>query len=152
MNNANIPKGMIKWNPFEAMPEQFAGIIKQKTKVERPILTPEEKEQIENLLLCSLLSEEELLITYYEDGHLLTNHMTVMDIDPLNSAVICTDAYYNKNNLKFINIVDVKQREEFKWKKESQKTKIVTKVNYNCFFHHRNHSISMLFLCNYYEQ
>lgn len=35
-----------------------------------PILTVEEKELIKNMLLCSLLSEEEILITYYEDGYL----------------------------------------------------------------------------------
>ena len=47
MNNANMPKGrgMVKWTPFAAMPEQFAGIreiIKDKTKVERPTLTQDE--------------------------------------------------------------------------------------------------------------
>jgi len=113
VSNANMPKGrgMVKWQGFAAIPEQFAGIsqiIKEKTKVERPILTQEEKERIENILLCSLLSEEEILITYYEDGHLLTSYMIVTDIDPLNSAVICTDAFYNKNILKFIDIIDVK--------------------------------------------
>ncbi|WP_433775165.1 YolD-like family protein [Bacillus wiedmannii] len=113
MNNANMPKGrgMIKWTPFAAMPEQFAGIreiIKEKNKVTRPILTAEEKELIENMLLCSLLSEEEILITYYEDGYLLSSYMTVVDIDPLNSAVICTDAFYNKVKLQFSNIIDVK--------------------------------------------
>ncbi|MCM3202709.1 YolD-like family protein [Bacillus cereus] len=113
MNNANMPKGrkMVKWTPFAAMPEQFAGIreiIKEKNKVTRPILTDEEKELIENMLLCSLLSEEEILITYYEDGYLLSSYMTVVDIDPSNSAVICTDAFYNKITLHFPNIVDVK--------------------------------------------
>ncbi|HFK1722087.1 YolD-like family protein [Bacillus thuringiensis] len=113
MNNANMPKGrkMIKWTPFAAMPEQFAGIreiIKEKNKVTRPILTDDEKELIENMLLCSLLSEEEILITYYEDGYLLSSYMTVVDIDPSNSAVICTDAFYNKIKLQFSNIIGVK--------------------------------------------
>ncbi|MCU4943031.1 YolD-like protein [Bacillus thuringiensis] len=113
MNNANMPKGrgMVKFTPFAAIPEQFAGIreiIKEKNKVTRPILTDEEKVQIENMLLCSLLSEEEILITYYEDGYLLSSYMTVVDIDPLNSAVICTDAFYNKMKLQFSNIIDVK--------------------------------------------
>ncbi|MGX5622228.1 YolD-like family protein [Bacillus cereus] len=113
MNNANMPKGrgMVKWSPFAAMPEQFAGIreiIKEKNKVTRPILTDEEKELIENMLLCSLLSEEEILITYYEDGYLLSSYMTVVDIDPSNSAVICTDAFYNKIKLQFSNIIGVK--------------------------------------------
>ncbi|MCD2334443.1 YolD-like family protein [Bacillus cereus] len=93
------------------MPEQFAGIreiIKEKNKVTRPILTDDEKELIENMLLRSLLSEEEILITYYEDGYLLSSYMTVVDIDPSNSAVICTDAFYNKIKLQFSNIIGVK--------------------------------------------
>ncbi|HFJ9245181.1 3-oxoacyl-ACP synthase, partial [Bacillus cereus] len=96
---------------FAAMPEQFAGIreiIKEKTKVERPTLTQDEQERIENMLLCSLVSEEEIMITYYEDGYLLSSYMTVVDIDPSNSAVVCTDAFYNKMKLQFANIVDVK--------------------------------------------
>ncbi|WMW41336.1 YolD-like family protein (plasmid) [Bacillus cereus] len=113
MNNANMPKGrkMIKWTPFASMPEQFAGIreiIKDKTKVERPTLTQDEQELIENMLLCSLLSKEEILITYYEDGFLLTSYMTVIDIDPLNKSIICTDAFYNNMTLKFIDIIDAK--------------------------------------------
>ncbi|MEI4651588.1 YolD-like family protein [Bacillus cereus] len=113
MYNANMPKGrgVMKWTPFAAMPEQFAGIreiIKEKNKIARPILTSEEKELIENLLLCSLLSEEEILITYYEDGYILSSYMTVVDIDPLNTAVICTDAFYKKMTLQFSNILDVK--------------------------------------------
>ena len=93
------------------MPELFAGIreiIKEKTKVERPTLTQDEQERIENMLLCSLVSEEEIMITYYEDGYLLSSYMTVVDIDPSNSAVVCTDAFYNKMKLQFANIVDVK--------------------------------------------
>ncbi|PEW74453.1 3-oxoacyl-ACP synthase [Bacillus thuringiensis] len=113
MNNANMPRGrgMVKFTPFAAIPEQFAGIreiIKEKNKVTRPILTDEEKELIENMLLCSLLSEEEILITYYEDGYLLSSYMTVVDIDPSSSAVICTDAFYNKIKLQFSNIIGVK--------------------------------------------
>ncbi|HGA1022276.1 TPA: YolD-like family protein [Bacillus cereus] len=113
MNNANMPKGrkMVKWTPFAALTSQFDGIremIKEQNKVTRPILTPEEKERIENMLLCSLVSEEEILITYYEDGYLLSSYMTVVDIDPSNSAVVCTDAFYNKTKLQFANIVDVK--------------------------------------------
>ncbi|MEI5893565.1 YolD-like family protein [Bacillus cereus] len=83
-------------------------IIKEKNKVTRPTLTDEERELIENMLLCSLLSEEEILITYYEDGYLLSSYMTVVDIEPSSSAVICTDAFYNKMKLQFFNIIDVK--------------------------------------------
>lgn len=59
------------------------------------------------MLLRNEWKEEEILITYYEDGYLLSSYMTVVDIDPLNSAVICTDAFYNKMTLQFSNIIDV---------------------------------------------
>ncbi|PFJ30947.1 hypothetical protein CN964_21300 [Bacillus cereus] len=65
-------------------------------RVLRPISTAEEKELIENMLLRFLLSEKEILITYYEDGYLLSSYITVVGIDQQNSAVICTDAFYNK--------------------------------------------------------
>lgn len=65
-------------------------------RVTRPLLTAEEKELIKNMLLCSLLSEEEILITFYEDGYLLSNYMTVVDIDPSNSTVICTDTFITR--------------------------------------------------------
>ncbi|EJQ32405.1 hypothetical protein IEC_05417 [Bacillus toyonensis] len=113
MNNANMPKGrgMVKFTPFAALTAQFDGIreiIKEQHKVTRPILTTEEKERIENMLLCSLVSEEEIMISYYEDGYLLSSYMTIVDIDPSTSAVICTDAFYNKMKLQFSNIIDVK--------------------------------------------
>ncbi|PDZ70998.1 YolD-like family protein [Bacillus pseudomycoides] len=112
MNNANMSKerGMVKWTPFASMPEQFAGIrkiIEEKTKVPRPILTQDTKERNENKLLFSLLSEEEILITYYEDGYVLTSYMTVIDIDPKRKNVICTDAFYHESTFNFIDIIAV---------------------------------------------
>ncbi|PGB57028.1 YolD-like family protein [Bacillus toyonensis] len=113
MNNATMPKGrgMVKWAPFAALTPQFDGIreiLKEQHKVTRPTLTTEEKERIENMLVCSLLSEEEIMITYYKDGYLLSNYMTVVDIGPSNNTIVCTDAFYNKMKLQFSNIIDVK--------------------------------------------
>ncbi|MBE7137310.1 YolD-like family protein [Bacillus toyonensis] len=55
------------------------------------------------LLLYSLSFEEEILIIYYGDGYLLFNYMTIVNIDLLNRAVLCTD-----DDTKFFYIVDVK--------------------------------------------
>lgn len=49
-------RGMVKWQPFASMPEQFAVIkemIKEQTKASRPIVTQDAKEMIENKLLTS---------------------------------------------------------------------------------------------------
>ncbi|AGE81700.1 YolD-like family protein [Bacillus thuringiensis] len=115
MSNWGVPpvrgRGMVKFTPFVALTEQFDGIreiIKEQNKVLHPILTIEEKERIEYMLVYSLSSEEEIMLTYYEDGYILSNYMTVTNIDPSNSTVICTDAFYNKMKLQFSNIIDVK--------------------------------------------
>lgn len=85
---------MVKWQPFASMPEQFVAIkeiISEQTKVPRPILTQDAKEMIENKLLCSFLGEEEVLLTYYKDGYLYKNYITVVDINPINETITCTD-------------------------------------------------------------
>ncbi|EOP53806.1 YolD-like family protein [Bacillus nitratireducens] len=101
---------MIKWQPFASMPEQFAvikEIISEQTKVPRPILTQDAKEMIENKLLCSFLGEEEVLLTYYKDGYLYKNYITVININPINETIICTDAFYNKRMFKFVDVIEV---------------------------------------------
>ncbi|QWH14909.1 YolD-like family protein [Bacillus mycoides] len=86
----------------------MGNIVKKQTKVERPTLTQDEQERIENMLLCSFLSEEKKLITYYRDDHLLTRYMTVTDINPIKNLITCTDASYNRISLKFMDIIDLR--------------------------------------------
>lgn len=112
MKNANMPKGrgMVKWQPFASMPEQFVCIkemIQEQTKVPRPILTQDAKEMIENKMLCSFLGEEEVLLTYYKDGYLYKNYITVVNINPINETIICTDAFHNKQIFKFVDVIEV---------------------------------------------
>ncbi|WP_430476963.1 YolD-like family protein [Bacillus cereus] len=112
MKNANMPKGrgMVKWQPFASMPEQFAVIkemIQEQTKAQRPILTQDAKEVLENKLLTSFLGEEEVLLTYYKDGYLYKDYITVVDINPINETVTCTDAFCNERIFKFFDVIEV---------------------------------------------
>ncbi|PEC19141.1 YolD-like family protein [Bacillus cereus] len=112
MKDANMPKGrgMVKWQPFASMPEQFAVIkemIQEQTKAQRPILTQDAKEVLENKLLTSFLGEEEILLTYYKDGYLYKNYITVVDINPINETVTCTDAFCNERIFKFVDVIEV---------------------------------------------
>ncbi|MFB6728268.1 YolD-like family protein [Bacillus mobilis] len=112
MKNANMPKGrgMVKWQPFASMPEQFVCIkdmIQEQTKISRPILTQDAKERIENKLLISYLGEEEVLLTYYKNGYLYKNYITVADINPLNKTITCTDVFRNQRILKFCDVIEI---------------------------------------------
>ncbi|MFJ8414712.1 YolD-like family protein [Bacillus paramycoides] len=82
-------------------------MIHEQTKVPRPILTQDAKEMIENKLLCSFLGEEEVLLTYYKEGYLYKNCITVADINPLNETITCTDAFRNKRIFKFVDVIEV---------------------------------------------
>ncbi|MCU7668308.1 MULTISPECIES: YolD-like family protein [Bacillus cereus group] len=59
-------------------------------------------------LLKNEWKEKEILIIYYKDGYLFSSYMTVVNINPQNSAFICSDAFSNKMTLQFSNITDVK--------------------------------------------
>ncbi|HDR4733434.1 TPA: YolD-like family protein [Bacillus cereus] len=113
MKNANMSKGrgMVKWQPFASMPEQFVCIkdmIQEQTKIPRPILTQDAKERVENKLLISYLGEEEVLLTYYKNGYLYKNYITVTDINPLNKTITCTiDAFRNQRMFKFGDVMEV---------------------------------------------
>ncbi|MFB5253518.1 YolD-like family protein [Bacillus mycoides] len=82
-------------------------MIQEQTKVPRPILTQDAKERIENKLLISYLGEKEVLLTYYKDGYLYKNYITVVDINPLNETIACTDAFHNQRMFKFVDVIEV---------------------------------------------
>ncbi|KAB2441624.1 YolD-like family protein [Bacillus luti] len=113
MNEVKVQKEKREWVPFTVMSEQLLSVRKivgEKLKVQKPILTNEAKEKISDELLTSLLSEKEMLVTYFEDGYILTSYMTVVHINPVKQIVMCTDAFYKTyvfNGTDIINVQEV---------------------------------------------
>ncbi|MGY3419106.1 hypothetical protein ACVWY4_005335 [Bacillus mycoides] len=112
MNNANMPKGrrMVKWTPFAAMPEQFAGIseiLSDLNKVPKPIVSEDMKEQIERSLIHSMQSKEEISISFYRDGVIQDMYINVLHIEPMMKTVYCIDAFGLDTEFKLDEIVDV---------------------------------------------
>ncbi|PGK43411.1 hypothetical protein CN907_07825 [Bacillus anthracis] len=56
------------------------------------------------MLICQ---KEEVLLTYYKDGYLYKNYITVSDINPLNKMVTCTDAFHKQSMFKFGDVIGV---------------------------------------------
>ena len=81
-------------------------VIGEQFKVQKPLLTKEAKE-ISDKLLMSLLSEKEILVTYFEDGYILTSYMTVVHINPLKRIVMCTDAFYKTYVFNTTDIIEI---------------------------------------------
>lgn len=103
-------RGMVKWQPFASMPEQFAGIreiMGELNKVPKPMLTQDTKERIERALISSSHKQEDILISFYRDGFISSMYITVIRIDLNSNTVYCTDAFNLNTEFKFEEIVDV---------------------------------------------
>ncbi|EEL45820.1 hypothetical protein bcere0021_21280 [Bacillus cereus Rock3-42] len=110
MNDVKMQKAKREWVPFTVMSEQLLSmqkVIEEKFKVQKPLLTKEAKEGISDKLLTSLLSEKEILVTYFEDGYILTSYMTVVHINPLKRIVMCTDAFYKTYVFNTADIIEI---------------------------------------------
>lgn len=114
MNHVKRQKEEREWVPFTVMSEQLLSmrkVIGEKLKVQRPIVTNEEKERISDKLLTALLYEQEILVTYFEDGYILTSYMTVVHIDPVRQIIMCTDAFYKTRVFSFIDVIEIIEAE-----------------------------------------
>jgi len=110
MNDVKMQQAKREWVPFTVMSEQLLSmqkVIGEKFKVQKPLLTKEAKEGISDKLLTSLLSEKEILVTYFEDGYILTSYMTVVHINPLKRIVMCTDAFYRTYVFNTADIIEI---------------------------------------------
>ncbi len=110
INDVKIQRAKREWVPFTVMSEQLLSmrkVIGEKCKVQKPFLTKEAKEGISDKLLMSLLSEKEILVTYFEDGYILTSYMTVVHINPLKRIVMCTDAFYKTYVFNTTDIIEI---------------------------------------------
>ncbi|QUW28687.1 YolD-like family protein [Bacillus cereus] len=110
MNDVKMQKAKREWVPFTVMSEQLLSmqkVIEEKFKVQKPLLTKEAKEGVFDKLLMSLLSEKEILLTYFENGYILTSYMTVVHINPLKRIVMCTDAFYRTYVFNTADIIEI---------------------------------------------
>ena len=103
-------RGMVKWQPFASMPEQFAGIreiLSDLNKIPKPIVTEDMQEQLQIGLVQSLKTKEEVLISYYRDGMVHDMYINVLHIEPMTRTVYCTDAFGLNTEFKFDELVNI---------------------------------------------
>lgn len=87
---------------------QIREILNDLNKVPKPYITQDTKERIERNLIRSLHKEEEILITYYRNGFIHDEYITVVNIDAPNKTVYYTDAFGLQTRLNFDEFVDIK--------------------------------------------
>src|SRR5699024_10055518 len=108
--NSNIPQGsgMIKWEPFATMPEQFENVRKLKKdqeKIERPELSDDLLDEINRTLKKAVALKRQVRIEYYYDGHRFSVRLKVISVDIRSMIVVG-----QKNDdaeMVFISFIDV---------------------------------------------
>ena len=103
-------RGMKKWAPFSSLIEQATCLEEmkyQRNKIEKPILTDDQKEKIE-YVLQSYQKGQIVKIKFYNDGYLYIIETQIKRIDTENRCLVLT-----KGKLKFENIIDIDNLEGF---------------------------------------
>lgn len=82
-------RGMIKWMPFNSVvssKEVISSILKEKNKINMPILSEDQKNINEKKLLIAYYSKSKINISYYQNG----------TINLINSYIKKIDFTYHK--------------------------------------------------------
>lgn len=99
-------RGMKKWNAYKALPEHDDTLVensRNKTKVEKPLISQEEAEIINEILVN--YQGEELIIKYYRNGYIKEDKITIKKIDAYNRKITTIDG----KKYSFSEIVGLKR-------------------------------------------
>ena len=96
----------IIWQPFNSLTpliEVKQDLNKNKSKIAKPILSPDQIKEIEEKILDSYYSKEEVLITYYRGGYLYKISVYIKYIDKLKKQLVLS----NGSIIYFKQIIDI---------------------------------------------
>ena len=99
-------RGMKKWNAYRSLPEHDPAIkntVNEHYKVERPLISNEEAEIINEILMN--YNGEELDIEYYRNGEIFELKNQIVKIDPINRKLILED----RSKISFNEFVSLKR-------------------------------------------
>ena len=85
-------RGMKKWAPYKSLPEQEKYLKKLKEgqeKVERPVMSSDEMEEINEILVN--YAGEEVLISYWRNEKINSVSTTIKKIDVNNKKIVLPD-------------------------------------------------------------
>lgn len=101
-------RGMKKWNPYASLPEHMPAVKakqQEKYKVNKPLISQEEAEQI-NYHLVNYHGEE-VVIEYYRNNEIQEITTTIKKISPENKELVLPD----RSKIKFNELLSIKEKE-----------------------------------------
>ena len=98
-------RGIIKWQPFNSLINGNAiinSLLKEKAKIKKPIISEEEKNEIEAKIIDAYFTQITVNITYYKDGNVIKVEGKIKKIDQVYKLV-----YLNELKLLFSQIISI---------------------------------------------
>lgn len=95
-------RGMIKWQPFNSVissKQVVKSLVHEKEKINRPILSSEEIEELEEKIIDAYYCQSDVTLQYYKNGYIEQAKGKIKKIDCISKKI------YLNNLLLFFNQV-----------------------------------------------
>lgn len=102
----NKDRGIIKWLPFQSLTptkDVLNKLTQEREKVNKPILSLEQQEEIEKLLIEAFYEHIEIIITYYQSGYILNAKTKIKSINTIYKKIMLS----NNNIILFNQILKI---------------------------------------------
>lgn len=110
--NPKIPqgRGKIKWQAFATLPQQFEileQIIKDQNKIEKPLLTHDSLDNLDQFFQIKIQNDELCTISYWEDGSISNYTGKILKIDTINGYFTFYDSTNTKHTFFNTNVYNI---------------------------------------------
>jgi hypothetical protein len=101
----SIDRGFIKWQPFQSVisTSEIMSDLKKREKLEKPILFPEEMEEINKKIIEAYYSKNKVMITIYEQNKIKKIEATITKIDSTLNIIELN----NSKKISFYQIINI---------------------------------------------
>lgn len=102
-------RGMKKWAPYKSLVEHDPALVemrKNRTKIEKPRISSEEAEIINELLLHH--EGRTLIATIYKNGELIDKEIIIKTVDPYEKKIITT----SRSSIYLKDLIGLRIKEE----------------------------------------
>lgn len=92
-----MSRGMVKWNAFNALIDQgerLSAMSHARKKRPMPLLSQEEKQDMDRVLQYAVANDNEVVLTYYDDGFFYQTQGFITKVDPIDKVIVIEKTRY----------------------------------------------------------
>ncbi|WP_268222140.1 YolD-like family protein [Staphylococcus ureilyticus] len=110
--NPRIPqgRGMVKWQPFKTMPEQYERLeqyVEDQNKIDKPLLSDDQLYELNEILMFKMINDPEVIISYYERGYIKNIEGYIRKVDDYEQMLYLNEGT-GLSRISLKDIVEIK--------------------------------------------